>query len=738
MPVGRHGAMRRLLATVAIASLLGLPGRSQNPQQPVDTRQQPSSPQQPTPAAGGKGVIRAFSELVLVDVQITDRTGKPVKGLKREQFSVLEDDKPQAVSSFDYYDIEAIETAAAEDTRPVVVALGSVAAPEKVHEAVRDRRMIALFFDMTSLAPEDLLRSTNAAQRFLRAQMTPADLVAVVAFGNQLRVLANFTNDRALLQHAVARLVPGKESQLTAMADAAPQPGEDAVTEDTGAAFTADETEFNIFNTDRKLAAVQALADLLRGIPGKKSVLHFTGGVTQTGKENRSQLRAATDAANRANVSIYTVDSRGLLATIPGGDPSTGAATGTAMFSGAAVFRQVQSRQDSRDTLATLASDTGGRTFFDVGDFREVFQKVQADTAGYYLLGYYSSNAQHDGRWRRVKVRVADTSSGWRVRYREGYYAPKDYGVFTAGDRERQLEEAMRAETPRVELPLALETAHFRLSQDEIFVPIAAKLPSSALQWAQKRGRREAEFDFAAEVRDASTGRVAGALRDTIKVRLDIERFQQVQQRALVYQGGLILAPGKYRLKFLARENETGRMGTFEQELVLPPPQPDRLQLSSVLLSSQLETARKSLEVEKKALGAQARLKASPLEVSGERIVPSVTRVFTTQQKLYVFFQAYTPARSDVTALRAGLVFFRNGERANETPLVTPAEMDAQTLTAVFRISLPLEKLPPGRYTVQAIVVEAGGEQAAFARSYLALRPPTPPATSAPPVPPAQ
>ncbi len=734
MPAGRYGALRGLLVTVAIASLLGLPGRSQNPQQPVDTRQQPATPQEP--AVAGKGVIRAFSELVLVDVQITDRAGKPVKGLKREQFSVMEDDKPQAVSSFDYYDIEKIETAAAEDTQPVVVALGAVAAPEKLREVVRDRRMIVLFFDMTSLAPEDLLRSTDAAQRFLRAQMTPADLVAVVSFGNQLRVLANFTNDRAFLQHAVARLVPGKESQLAAVADAAPQPGEEAVTEDTGAAFTADETEFNIFNTDRKLAAVQALADLLRGIPGKKSVLHFTGGVTQTGEENRSQLRAATDAANRANVSIYTVDSRGLLATIPGGDPATGAATGTAMFSGAAVFRQVQSRQDSRDTLTTLASDTGGRTFFDVGDFSEIFQKVQADTAGYYLLGYYSSNAQHDGRWRRVKVRV--NAPGMRVRHREGYYAPKDYGVFTAEDRERQLEEAMRAETPRVELTLALETAHFRLDKGEIFVPIAAKLASSALQWAVKRGRREAEFDFAAEVRDASTGRVAGALRDTIKVRLDIERFQQVQERTLVYEGGLILAPGKYRLKFLARENETGRIGTFEQELVLPSPQPERLELSSVLLSSQLEAVRKSSEVQKKALGPQAKLKVSPLEVSGERIVPSVTHVFTTQQKLHVLFQAYIPNRSDGAALRAGLVFFRNGERANETPLVTPAEMDMQTLQAVFRISLPLEKLLPGRYTVQAVVIEAGGEQAAFARSYFALRQPAPLATSATPARPAQ
>ena len=732
---------RRLLATAALASLLGPPASPQNPPAPVNPRQQAPPPQQQASPGQEKGVIRTSADLVLIDVQVTDRSGKPVKGLESAQFTVLEDDKPQAISSFDYNDIEAIESAAAEDAQPIVVALAGVAAPEQVRQTVRDRRMIVLFFDMTSLQPEELLRSTDAAQRFLREQMTAADLVSVVAFGNQLRVMANFTNDRKLLERAVARLVPGKESQLAAMADAAPAAGEEAVVEDTGAAFTADETEFNIFNTDRKLAAVQALADLLRSIPGKKSVIHFTGGITQTGAENRSQLRAATEAANRANVSFYTVDSRGLLAAIPGGDPSSGAAAGTAMFSGASVFHQVQSRQDSRETLATLATDTGGRAFFDVGDFRDVFRKVQGDTSGYYLLGYYSSNTQRDGRWRRVKVRIS--APGVRVRHREGYYAPKDYAVFSTEDRERQLEEAMRDDSPRLELPLALETARFRLSKDEIFVPIAAKLASSALQWAQKRGRREAEFEFAAEVREETSGRVASALRDTIKVRLGTERFQQVQQRALVYQGGFVLGPGRYRLKFLARENETGRIGTFEQELVLPPPQPERLELSSVLLSSQLEAVRKNSEVEKKALAADAKLKASPLEVEGEQIIPSVTRVFTTQQKLYVFFQAYLTASSDGSRVRAGLVFFRNGERANETPLVAPAEVDAKTRTAAFRISLPLERLTPGRYTVQAVVVEAGGEQAAFARAYFALRrpPATPganPPASSPGAPPAR
>jgi hypothetical protein len=415
------------------------------------------------------------------------------------------------------------------------------------------------------------------------------------------------------------------------------------------------------------------------------------------------------------------------MAQIPGGDASVGAASGNSMYTGASVFQQSQARQDSRETLTTLAGDTGGRSFFDVGDFGKIFQSVQNDNSGYYLLGYYSTDSARDGRWRRIHVKV-NLPSGARLRVREGYYAPKDFGVFTTEDRERQLEQAILSPTPEVELPLAVETAQFRIDKDQVFVPIAAKLAPSALQWAQKRGNRETEFDFAAEVRDSRTNRIVGALRDTITVNLANERFEQIQQRALVYQGGMLLAPGTYKLKFLARENQSGRIGTFEEQLSLAPALPNQLQLSSVLLSSQVEEVKKTSEVKTQALEKDAKMESSPLEVGGERIIPSVTRMFTDQQTLYVFFQAYLPEKADAASLRAGLVFFRNGQRLSDTPMIEPAEYNEKTHTASFRISLPLSGLNAGRYTVQAIVVAAGTSLAAFARNYFALRPATKPA----------
>ena len=122
----------------------------------------------------------------------------------------------------------------------------------------------------------------------------------------------------------------------------------------------------------------------------------------------------------------------------------------------------------------------------------------------------------------------------------------------------------------------------------------------------------------------------------------------------------------------------------------------------------------------------EAKLKSSPLEFSGQRIVPSVTHVFTTKQELYVFFQAYAPENTDSAKMRAGLVFFRDGQKVTETPLVEPAEIDAKNRTASFRINLPFDKFVAGGYTVQAVVVDDGGDLAAFARNNFALLPPTP------------
>ncbi|MFZ0467047.1 MAG: VWA domain-containing protein [Candidatus Acidiferrales bacterium] len=718
--------MRRLIPLIAAVLFAASPALAQEQKIPMASHPQ----EKPV------GVIRTGVSLIVIDAEVTGRDGLPVRGLKVDQFTVLEDGKPQKIVSFVYSDIQALETAAKAGAGgpSVVVPLEASAQTtnEDLSTVVRDHRMILLFFDLSSMGTDDLLRARDAAMKFVKQQMSAADLVSVVVLGSDLTALCDFTNDRATLEKAVAMLTPGISSQLAGLSAAPAQGGEYAVSEDTGAAYTPDDTEFNIFNTDRKLAAMQGLADQLQHIPGKKIVMQFTGGITQTGEENRTELQAATDAANRANVSFYTVDARGLMSEIPGGDATQDAATGTSMFSGAAVYRQTEARQDSRDTLTTFAEDTGGRAFFDIGDLGQAFKQVQDDTAGYYLIGYSTSNTKTDGAWRRVTLKVK--ASGVHLRYRDGYFAPRDFKHMSTEDRDEQLEEALRSDSPRVELPIALEVSQFRLANGEVYVPIAAKLPSGALQWAAKRGSQQDEFDFAAQVEEAGSRHIVAQLRDTISVRLDAEHFEAVHRNALLYQGGMILAPGTYKLKFVARENETGRIGTFEQDLSIPAADNKKLALSSVLLSSQLAPVVKSSEVQVKTVGVAASLKNSPLEFSGERLIPSVTNVFRTAQTIYVFFQAYLPHGADPSMLRGGLVFFRDGVEVSRTPLLAPVDMDAKAHSASFRISLPPGKFPLGNYAVQAVAVEAGEPLVAFGRAYMAVNaaPPAPAVAPAP------
>jgi VWFA-related protein len=705
------------------------------PMPSVPPSSRPSSKQTPAP------VLRATSDLVRIDVEVTDKSGKAIKGLRADQFVVTDDGKAQAISTFSYEDIEDVETAGAEDAKPIVVPVDnegpntpSVAAAS---EQLRDRRLIVLFFDLTSMQPDDLIRAHDAAAKFVKQQMTKADVVAVVAFSTRLTVLANFTNDHALLDKAIAQLTENSTTDLSNPLYAAAENGEYDVQEYTGAAYTPDETEFNVFNTDQKLAAVEGLANVLGGIPGRKALVEFTGGITQTGEENRTQLRAATDAANRADVSIYSLDSRGLFATAPGGDTTTNAATGNSMFTGASVFHQTDQREDSRDTLATLSTDTGGKAFFDLGDLSDALPKIQQDNGGYYLIGYnLGADVKRDGRWRPIHVKV--NVPGAHVRYRDGYYAPRDFQHLEREDRDQQLADAVNSDNPVVELPVAVETGMFRLSADQTYVPIAAKISASALDWAEKHGHRQAQFDFAVDVRAVPSGQSVAQLRDTTQVNLDPQRFQEINKKNLLYQGGVVLAPGNYRLKFVARENESGKIGTFEENLFVPVAQPSKMTLSSVVLSSQLIPAQKNSEVQTKAQGLRAKLVNSPLEVNGETIVPSVTRLFMQNQTLYVFFQAYYPEKLDSKetldpgSLRAGLIFFRGGLQVNTTPLLAPAEVDAKKHAASFRISLPLAKLQGGRYTVQAVVIAPGTQHSAFRRAYLALLSRRPAASTAP------
>ncbi|HVB39133.1 MAG TPA: VWA domain-containing protein, partial [Vicinamibacterales bacterium] len=361
----------------------------------------PAPPERPT--------FRSQTNEVVVDVRVRDRQGHVVTGLHQSDFRVFEDGVPQTITSFTVENVDELAKAASAGGPPPTIDLSAMPPTANPEPLLRNHRLLVLFFDLTSMQIDDLSRALAAARQFVDRQLTPADLVAVATYTSSLRVVQDFTNDRAALDKALKSIDVGESSagEAGSQGDATTNAlGEDVTSQDTSAAFTADETEFNLFNTDEQLMAIESLAGMLRKVPGRKAILHFSSGLTQTGMENEAELRAATDAANMADVSLYTFDSRGLLALPPGGDATASIAGGTSLFSGGAFRSQMSSLHDSRETLTTLASDTGGQTFTDLNDFSHAFAEVQKDNASYYLLGYSPTNAAMDGKFRRIRVDV--------------------------------------------------------------------------------------------------------------------------------------------------------------------------------------------------------------------------------------------------------------------------------------------------------------------------------------------
>ncbi|MGH9342395.1 MAG: VWA domain-containing protein [Terriglobia bacterium] len=732
-------ALRKITALAAISTAALLAAMLMRPALAAQSRSQ--SQAQPANAAAQTGyqnlaqqknfVLKVTTNEVLVDVRVTGHGGLPVTDLKASDFKVYEDGVPQTINSFDLEDIQKLAQETGENGKPAVINLATVpktATREDLSHIVQNHRMIVLFFDQSSMQIPDLMRALKSAQTFIQTQLTPADLVAVVSYSSNLQVRQDFTNDKAALSKAVKSLTIGASSTLASNGSQGAAGGTDSfgntvVTADTGDAFTPDETEFNIFNTDEKLAALESLAELLQPVPGRKSVIYFSSGIEQTGVDNEAQLQETTDAANRADTSFYTLDARGLMAMPPGGDASTASPSGATGYTGDAVSSQISSLHNSRETLSTLATDTGGRMFTDLNNFAPAFKRVQQENNTYYLIGYTPSNTKADGRYRNIRVTLVDRS-GLHVEARPGYYAPKNFHQFSSEDKDMQLQQAMSSETPFLDLPLAVETAYFLQPDGHYYVVLAAKVPGSSIPFHQKSAVHSTQFDFAWRA-TGPNGKVAGALLDTLPVKLNAATYQEVLKGNILYEGGIVLPPGNYKLKVVVRENQSGKMGTFEKPLSLPPVGKTGLELSSVVVSNELSKAPPSRPQRGPwAMGAED----NPLDAGSQAILPSVTRVFRTNQNMYIYLQSYggkpeagSKRKGKSTPPSVALIFFRDGVQISEAGPYPAKSGKSGSGAASYFTQIPLGKFPPGRYWMQVNVLDPSADQVAFARVPLAI-----------------
>lgn len=662
-------------------------------------------------------VFHAESDLVLVNVTVRDKNGKFVEGLKPSNFTILEDNKPQKIVSFDVENVDALPAQDVAQAKPLPgLATGQPSAPASATDTAsqfKDRRLIVLFFDLSAMEPDEIDHAVTSAEHYLDAQMLPADLVSIVSLGSSLLVNQDFTTDRALLKKQLDEFSSGSgqgfEEGTTGTTEGTP---------DSGQPFTADDTEYNIFNTDRRLEALRSVAEKLAYVQQKKSLIYFSSGMDRTGIENQAELRAAVNAAVRSNLAIYTMDMRGLQALVAGGEAQNASLRGVSAYSGQATLNALNSNFTTQETLVTLASDTGGRAFLDSNDFSKIFKGVQQDTSTYYLLGYHSTNSARNGRYRRIVVKSNVT--GVKIDYRRGYYAPADYQHSTKDDKERQLEEELASDLPATDFPLYLGVSYFRLEGNKFFVPISLVVPGSQIPFIRSSDRDKATLDVIGMVLD-NEHHPLNRIRDTVK--LAVNTSTEVQKKNVQYDTGMSLLSGKYHLKFVVRENQTGRMGSFETDIEVPELKAQPLKMSSVVLASQIQTVKKSANL-------------NPLIHDGSEIIPNITHVFSASHHLLLYYEVYDPALATAAGsskggenksgirLLSNVAFFQGKAKAYESSLVELTELNARDRkAAIFQLDVPLTSLKPGFYTCQVNVIDDAGGRFLFPRLALLIRP---------------
>jgi VWFA-related protein len=677
-------------------------------------------------------VFRSSTRLVVNTVVVKDKDGKVIEGLTPKDFIVTEDGKPQEVAFVEFQRLEgqplpdttlvantptATPAAAPAPPTPEVASVfqnGIAPPPTSGDIKYRNKRLIILYFDLSATSPPDQMRAYDAALKYIADKMTTADLLAIMSYGGSaVRVKQDFTDNKEKLRQVIQVLMYGEDKDGDGVRDP----------DIEGTEFGQNDAEFNVFSTDRQLSALQNAMSMLRPFPEQKSLVYFASNLRLNGTDNNAQLRATTNAAIRANVALFPVDARGLVASAPLGDPLAKAPGGIGMFTGALASSAASRFARSQDTLYSLAKDTGGKAMFDYNDLSLGIVNAAEAQGSYYILGYYSTQTVNDGKFRRVKIALANPGE-LQLAYRPGYYGDKEFAKQSTADRERQLEEAMMLENPITDITVALELNYFQLNSAEYFIPIAVKIPGSELALARKSGRSKVSLDFITEIKDDPYGITQQNVRDKLEKNLLDSTVSQLATQPIHFETGFTLLPGKYVIKFLVRDAEVGRIGTFLMPFTVPNlnKEEQKLPISTVVLGSQMVPLGAELaSVGSKATAQQA---FNPLILDGQRLLPSVTKVFSTSQDMHIYLQAYERGATETQPLVAYVSFFQGDVKVFETqPLPVVDGLNVRSKAVPIRLTVPLAKLPPGRYDCQVVVIEPAGKKVAFWQAPIAIVP---------------
>ena len=689
--------------------------------------------QQPAPQRA-PGILKEGVTAVLVDVVARDKRGQPVRDLAAGDFEVLEDGVPQAIQSFmPFIEGKSLASPGAPAVPAGAAAAGAVGTPPPAGDTPA---VMALVFDR--LSAESRRLAVQAAQKYLGTKEEMQHYIGVFGLDLTLRPWVPFTRNGVAVRTALSGIASSAASALNsselaqqkALADqqviaAAPVlatpgaggPGAAAEVASAAAAAQIAQMQSNIMSDFTRMARDQqgyaqtdgllAIIHTLARLPGRKSIVLFSDGIAIPPAVHRF-FGGVIDAANRANVSIYTMDAAGLRADSSQATirdqinqaAAFGINTGYAAESSGAYTRVLEAnedvlRSDPHYGLGTLAKDTGGFLFNTSNNLGEGFRRIEDDLRNYYLLGYTPTNHTFDGKFRRIEVKVK--RPGVTIAARKGYFAVRDPGTSPVNEWEAPALGALEAKPVPNAFPVRAAGLLFPERGRPGLVPVVVEVKTASLTFHAAADGKGYTSDFTVLVRFVDEQhRIARKVSQHYEIRGELSQIDRARQGDVLFYRESELGPGVYSMETVVHDAASGKSSVRLSTVEVPRHDEGKLRMSSVVL---VKRGDQVAEKERRA--------DNPLLVNGVALTPNLgDPVSKSAREVAVYFTIYPAAARGLDAILIQLV--QNGKVAAQLPMpALPADASGR-IQQLGRV--PLEQLPVGTYEIRAIVKQ-GNEQ---------------------------
>jgi VWFA-related protein len=655
-----------------------------------------------------------------------------VRDLTQADFQILEDGVPQSLGSFTTIQEQSPRTGSAP--KPAGPPDPAASAPP----AGEDRPIVtALVFDR--LSAESRRLAVQAAQSYLGSKPETDIYLGVFGIDIGLAPYASFTKNTRVLRQALdtmakrasASFNSPEQRQVKADADqqaaiagqqmagatAAGGPGA------SGAMGTAPGTvllaqmagsmvrDFEAMERDQQgystTNGLFAIINSMRQLPGRKSIVLFSEGLSLPPAVQRLFL-GVIDAANRANVSIYAMDAKGLRAesdqakirdqvnqAAGGGAGILGTASGADPLTKSLEQNEDVLRQDPQNGLGTLAQDTGGVFFGSTNNLRRGLDRIEDDLRNYYLVGYTPANTTYDGRFRTIEVKV--NRPGVTVAARKGYFAVRDAGGLPINTFEAPALGALERKPVPNAFPIRAGALLFPERDRPGLVPVVVELKTAPLTFAATDDGKSYTSDFTVLVRFLDrTNKAVGKVSQHYEVKGPIAEIDRAKAGDVIFFRRAELSAGVYTMETIVYDAPSGKASVRFSTVEVPAVDPAQLRMSSLVVVKRAEN-----------VPEKERDTANPLLVNGVALTPNLgDPVSKAAKEVPVYFALYPAAGGRGPDVLIQVV--QNGTVTAQLPMPVQPPDKSGRIQQLGR--LPIDQLAPGTYELRA-VVKQGNEQ---------------------------